>query len=364
MNKLLPELNREFVGLSDSVGLQLDIDNMRHQLTAATNQLAVERELAAGVHRARSIAISQSEALRLVFGVDDIDDTQGKDDTGIDDVLSSAFVRKVSNGQLPAGFGEIVSKRLRTTNHPDVGGDSMVARDIGHSLSELVRDPTFSIAKAMLVAPRQERLDSRDQRIERYHLHLALKGASPQFTSKEEATCHAEREIEGAEWRVRADAASKTLQLIVGDDNTWSRFLQSIVNSQYMTLINMVNRLQPAILSVQERLIKGDPVATNLLNIEEIDDIFGRIWSALNNKSSPISYSPPYQNWLEILLPAMKLLDPGQKPGEKYTLFKPPIEIRHAPFYASGYGGHGGDKDEKYYGNKIYENDSKYNSNN
>lgn len=337
------ELNREFAGLSDPTALQAEIDGLHAQLDSSTSQAAVERDLAMEVHRARSLAIAESRALRLVFGVDDEDAPKDEPNVSIDDALSSAFVRKASSGKLPEGFADTVAKNLRIANHPDTGGDNQVSQDIAHSLAKLKEDSTFSIATALLKNPKNTFGDARGLRIERYRLHLALAGLNPQFDSKEEARNNAEIEIQGAEWRVRTLAAFKSFELIIGDNDAWNTFLQDIARSQQMYLINMVNRLQPTMLGLQERLAKGDPVATDALDIQTIDAVFERIWSTLGSKrdvSNP--YSPPYQNWLEILLPAMKLLDPGEKPGEEYTHFEPPIQItRAAPSYGNDFGGYG-----------------------
>jgi hypothetical protein len=256
--------------------------------------------------------------------------------------LSSAFVRKVSSRNLPEGFADTVAKNLRTTNHPDIGGDTQTSQSIAQNLTNLREDPTFSIAAALLAAAPKQKDDPRAQRIERYRLHVALAGASPQFDSKEEARSNADAEIKGAEWRVRTRAAFESFELIIGDEDTWDQFLQNIVQTRHVHLINMVNRLQPTILSLQERLAKGDPIASDTLDIAAIDAVFERIWSTIGNKKGDhIPYTPPYHNWLEVLLPAMELLDPGQKQGEEYTCFEPPIQIMRAPTHYRDYGDYG-----------------------
>lgn len=339
MSQLQPELNREFAGLSDLDALQDEVDQMRDQLATATHQLALERRLARDVHRARSIAISQSDALMLVYKVDDKSPDDESTDSTIGDMLSSAFVRQAPDVTLPEGFAETVAKNLRVASHPDAIGDTQVSQDVGQCLSDLKKDPTFSIASAMLLAPRQTDVDLQARRVERYRLHLALGGAKPQFDNEEEVRITAEAEINGAEWRVRAAAAHKSFELIIGDGDMWNDFLHSIVQGHKPVLIDMVNRLQPAILNRLERITKGDPIPFDTLDTTAIDAIFHRIWSTLSkSKDSDLPYSPPYQNWLEVLLPALELLDPGEKPGEEYTYFKPPIEITHAPIHSDGFG--------------------------
>ncbi len=337
VNHLLPELNREPAVISDPLTLQAEVESMRVQLDVTTTQLALERELAMDIHRTRSLAITESSALSLVFGIDGEDTVKSKSAISTDDILSSAF-GKVSSRSLPEGFADVVAKHLRTMNHPDVGGDIQVSQNIAQSLANLKEDPTFSIATALLAAPKQAADDLRAQRIERYRLHIALAGANLQFDSAEEAKSHADAEIRGAEWRVRTQAAFKSFELIIGDNDTWNQFLREIVQTRHMHLINMVNRLQPTILSLQERLAKGDPVTLGPLDIATIDAVFERIWSTIGNKDSSIPYSPPYQNWLEELLPAIKLLDPGRKQGEEYTDFEPPIQITYAPAPRRDYG--------------------------
>jgi hypothetical protein len=59
-------------------------------------------------------------------------------------------------------------------------------------------------------------------------------------------------EINGAEWRVRATAAFKTFDLIVGDADTWNRYLQSIGHQQNIALIEQANCFQPAIFALRE----------------------------------------------------------------------------------------------------------------
>ena len=339
----LPDVNREFVGLSDTVALQAEIGAMRDQLATTYDQLALERQLASDVHRARSTAILGSPALRLVFEVEDNDSTK-RQDLDIDSVFTSAFMQEVRTRQLPDGFAEFQAKRLRTELHPDAGGDTDTAKSIGGALDNTKADPTFSIISAILAAPSPTVTDAETLRLERYCLSLALEGAVPIFTNAELARKNAEVEINGAEWRVRANASFKTFELLIGDVDTWNSFLASIVRQGHSHLINLVNRLQPAILSIQERLVKGDPISAADLNTEAIDAIFERIWSTLKKKDNDaLPYSPPYQNWLEVLLPALQMLDPGKKPGNDYTYFEPPIRFETAPQPRREYGRYGDD---------------------
>lgn len=355
MNRL-PELSHDFPGVSDPVALQAEIDSLRDQLSSTTGQLALERELAMDVHRARARAVSGSSALELVFGVGDGDITKSQSGISADVLLSSAFARKITSPDLAEGFTATAAKALRISTHPDRGGNTKISQDVAHSLARLDEDPTFSIAKALLAAPKSTEVNSRTQRTERYRLHLALAGAKPQFESVEAARKNAEVEINGAEWRVRTQAAFRSLELIVGGDDVWNRFIQDIVQTQRISLIHMVNRVQPLILSLQERLAKGDPIAAiDALDITAIDAIFERIWSTIGNrKESRLPYNPPYHNWLEILLPAMELLDPGEKAGEEYTHFEPPIQVTYAPAPYRDYGGgYGQTLDERFVGQNL-----------
>lgn len=333
------ELNREFTGLSDPAGLQAEVGTLQDQLTSSTSQLAIEREVAMDIHHARSMAITESPALTLIFKAEDDKPEDGKPDPSIDAVLSSAFGKTVSSGVLPEGFADTVARHLRTTNHPDAGGDTAVSQNIAQRLDKLKQDPNFSIASALLANQQKADADTASLRTERYRLHIALSGVQPQFDNEQNAKTHAEAEIQGAEWRVRTYAAFKLFELIIGDTDTWNKFLQSIVDARHTHLINMVNRAQPAILTLQERLAKGDPIAADDLDIPAIDAAFERIWSALGSKKgTPFAYNPPYQNWLEVLLPAMQLLDPGEKAGETYTRFEPPIRISREPSYSERIG--------------------------
>ncbi len=324
----LPDLNCEFAGISDAVALRAEISGMTDALSLASDQLVLERELAKSVHRARSQVIMESPALRLVFEVDDDHTPDTSPAPTVDDILTSAFVRKINGRVLPDGFATTVAKSLRHRVHTDTGGDTNTAQQVGMSLNDMSTDPALSVASAILAAPSVPGSDAATLRKERYRISLALDGAEPHFASEDDARESAELEIDGAEWRVRTQAVFKTFELIIGNDDVWNQFLNSIVNERHAYLIDMVNRLQPVILSLQERLAKGQPRLTESLDIDAIDAVFERVWTTIGDRNSSIRYSPPYQNWLEILLPAMQMLDPGQKLGAEYTYFQPPIQIR------------------------------------
>ena len=327
------ELNREFAGIADIPALDAEIVGMRAQMTQRTGQLAIERELAEKIHRTRALTILESPALRLVFGFDDSKPRKDKKEFMADEVLSSAFVTNVSSSTLPEGFAESTAKRLRSLAHPDAGNDAEKAKDVDKNLADLGIDPAFSVATGILAAPRSKDKNIGNLRRERYMLHIALTNLKPHFKDSDEAMQNAAVEVEGAPWRVRTVAAFKSLELLMGSRDTWNDFLGSIVESRHIYLINLVNSLQPTIFSLRERLAKGDPVATDALDVDAIDAIFERIWSTLGNKKedSLIPYRPPYQNWLETLLPAMQMLDPGRKPGVEYTYFESPIRVASRP---------------------------------
>ncbi len=99
-----PALNYEFPGLYDTTTLQRDVTGMRDHLATATSQLALERELAAGVHRARQRAIEASPALKLVYGFDDPEHKQTMSARKVDDMLSAAFLSVITSRKLPASL--------------------------------------------------------------------------------------------------------------------------------------------------------------------------------------------------------------------------------------------------------------------
>ncbi len=331
---LLPVKVYEATGVSDEVALWLEVE----ALATVTQQLATERELADQVHRARSVAIHTSAAMRLVYEVDEPETRLQKPKTAMDDLLSSAFFRTVSSLGLPPGFATAINRDLRVSVHPDVGGDIEIATQVAKNLEEARADPAFSIATALLAARTERKTNAQSLRDERYKLAVARGGLSPIFGSVEEAKAHADKEVEGAEWRVRATAAFMTFDLLIGSPETWQSFLQGIVRAEKWTLITIVNRVQPEILALRERIAKGDPIKAEDLDATAVDSVLERIWSTINKKDPLYQYQPPYQNWLEVLLPAMRLLDPGQKPGEKYTNFRPPIQIQRAPQEYPNYG--------------------------
>lgn len=319
------------VGLSDAAALQFEIGVQRERLADLNGQLALERELAIEIHKARALAIGGSPALVMVFGVDSDERETGLDDHSMQSIVSSAFGSSYDDDP---GSNRLVAaavsweKVLRRQSHPDLGGGTGVAQEVYSSLDGLRFDPSYSISRALLAAPRSRSSNLRELLDERYRLHIAIGGAKPLFANAVDAQQHASVEINGAEWRVRSQAALKTLELIAGDDNAWASFMQNIVRTQHWDLINMVNRVLPPILRLRERLEKGDPIGAEQIDISAIDAIFERVWSVLGpNNRSGLEYSPPYQNWLEILLPAMKMLDPGEKDGEKYSIFESPIRV-------------------------------------
>lgn len=340
MSELLPDIPRDFSGIFGSPGMQAEINGLRDQLSASTARLTHERFLATQIHQARTEAIAASPALRAVFDYDGI--TTRSPQTDLPDtasILASAFLTSgVEAPMLPEGFAETTAKQLRQANHPDRGNNTSTAQDIAQHLSALDTDPTLAIARAMTTAPTLASDSPQDLRTERYRLQLALTATSkPLFTNEAEAQRTAETEIQGTEWRVRTSAALKSFMLITGGDAVWNNFLQGIVDQQNMYLINMVNRLQPQMLALQERLVQGNPIPVDRLDLPAIDAVFEHIWGILGPNHNA-DYSPPYQNWLEILLPAMRMLDPGEKPGEEYHKFEPPIRVVQQPIYYYGYG--------------------------
>lgn len=329
MERLLPDVNREFAGISDVAALQFEVDSLRDRLANTTAQASTERLLADQINTARAIAVLKSPALQLIFDIDNLKDL----DISASQRMSVAFLEDIESTQLPDGLVDSVSRDLRVNVHPDSGGDTETAQAVGQSLDKANDDPSFAIASALLKASNPNKLDRNELLKERYRLSVVLANTKTGFDDEEQAQEIARREIEGAEWRVRMLAAFKSVALIMGDSDVWLDFLYSINRQNNSYLIDLVNRLQPELFAINERMAKGDPKALSQEELESVDGIFERIWSTLNKKDSPIPYSPPYQNWLPILIPAMRILDPGNKPGESYTQFRPPIQFVSVPRY-------------------------------
>lgn len=320
------ELNYEFGQQVDSALLRAEVDSLRISLEAGTEQLALERECAMSIHRARMIAITDSLAMTLVFESNDDEPATGTPTT--DDILSSAFGRTVVGNELPEGMARVLRRGLKAAVHPDLGGEHTVASDVGKALLNLDTDPVFAVASALVATKTTRPKTVQELRDERYQLTLALGAIEPVFGSEEEARKHAEAEIKATEWRIRAEAGLMTIGLLLGSGEDWNSFLMSIVKQRRMSLVTMVNRIQPELLSLQERIVKGDPFELDRSAIEAIDKTLERIWSTLGNKKdSTLGYAPPYQNWLDIFMPVLRALDPGEKPGEQYTHFGKPIQV-------------------------------------
>lgn len=330
--ELLPDVNREFVGISDVPALSLEVNALRGELDELTSQMELERRLADDIHRARTVVILGSPALRQVFEVEKNDELAERQQIDTSDLLSGAFVREIPLTPPPEGFGETTSHVLRVAIHPDAGGDTELAKEIGGFLAHIGIDESYAIAKAMSTARRAEKHSQQDLetlRLERYRLMLALRGTVPTFETEEDARKTAQREIEGAEWRVRAVAATKCLQLILGDEEALNSFLRMVASNGDLNLANDMNYYLPGALSLQERLAKGEPMKTEDLDTITVDNALEKIWDTLGNKSADSipPYSPPYQAWLRTIIPAMRTLDPGQKPGENYTHYDPPFRF-------------------------------------
>ncbi len=326
----LPETIREIPGLSDVQALRAEVSSMRTELAKTSTQMAFERELAGDIHRARSIAIVGNPTLSLVFDIENTDPERATIPT-MYDMLSSAFVGQEDIPALPEGFVEGIAKKLRIQLHPDKGNDVSTAGEVAKFLEAVKTDPNFSVASALATTPVNGDVDPQELRDDRYRLSIALSGLKPRFEGAQVAKEHAEVEVSGAEWRIRTQAAFMSYELIVGDNETWNRFLQGIAQERHAYTIALVNRVQPEILSLQERIMKGDPKSLSTKDIEEVDAVFERVWSTLKESDEhTLPYSPPYHSWLEVLLPAMRILDPGQKPGEDYTYFEPPFQVQRA----------------------------------
>lgn len=329
MTEVLPAVNHEVSGITDVPTLLGDIDRLRAQLGAATEQITHEQRLAIGVHRARGMAMAESPALRLVFGVkEDQPPVPEAGEVDVSMILSSAFMRAVGPRTLPEGFSQTVTRHLRKTTHPDVVGEAEVSKEVGGALDGSLIDPALGLAKAMLEVPVPPVAGRRELLVERHRLHLAVSNIRPSFIDEAEASEIAEKEVAGAEWRVRAIAAHMTVELLTGGEAVWHQFLAHIASAGKVQLINMVNRVQPELGAIAERIVKGEPLPPEALDIAAIDPVLERIWSTI--KKDGMRYAPPYQNWLEILMPAMRALDPGKVPGQEYTTFEPPIRVSRA----------------------------------
>lgn len=325
MSDSLPVVNAEFVGLSDGVALRAEVDNLRGQLALVTEQLALERQAVDQIHQARTEVLMTSPALQLVFK----EELESTDLPPIDtqSLMRNAFQRDVEVSDVADGFADTVAKELRTRSHTDTGGEAEAAQTVAGALSTIDTDAAFSIATALLAASSDD-ADPQALRDERSRLHLALAGSVPIFDSIGELEERTQKEVESADWRLRAEAAIKTMELLIGEPQRLQQFLESIVREHKVELIQLVNRALPAMFSLRERIDKGDPIRKGQLDIETIDSVLQRIWSALGESTY---YSPPAQGWFDIFLPALQALDPGPKEGESYTNFRPPIEY-HTPY--------------------------------
>lgn len=337
------EVNHTFVGLSDVPALQAEVVLLQSSLDDKVRQLRFERDCLEMIETARGAAIIGSSALQLVFDKDNV-------------VLSSRQLdRSYSTQQrLDAAFGRLVGENvyrfdienisaltsdLRRRAHPDKGGDADVAKAVGGGLEMIDIDPNAVIVEAISITSSIGD-DVESLRDERYRLKVALTAADPLFETEADARKTTEARIGGVEWSVRATAASLTLRLILGAKDDWSDFLQSIVASQNNSMIALVNTVIPEIMSIQERISKGEPKKVGEFDQQEVDAILELIWQrrASANKSG-LPYSPPYQNWLEVLLPAMRELDPGERPGETYVSFGKPIRpVHYMPKNAESHG--------------------------
>jgi hypothetical protein len=337
----LPDINREVDGITDTLGLQAEVEALRYRLGESTQQLFLERQFAMGVHQARKAAILQSPALRLVYDVENA--KKGSMPKSASAMMSSAYGEKVEGASLPDGFADEVTDDLRKATHPDLGGKLEDSQIVNEALQIGDDDPTYSILRAMVSAPHVTEADAKRLRLERYRLTLALDAAKPQFEDEYEARDRAFSEIRGSEWRVRANAATMSVGLLLGSNQIWEDFIHSIVRERKIELITLVNRVQPELLGIQERIAKGKPIEMGADDITTVDDVLERVWSTIKKEGGILPYRPPYQNWLEVLLPAMRLLDPGQRPGEQYTNFEPPIRFvqRSEP--------------DSYYGRSLYD---------
>jgi hypothetical protein len=329
-----PDRNYEFPGL------ELDVARMREQLSEASAQLTLERELAVRIHAARYDVLQASSALRMVYGIKEAGEAEPAELTTdakltMDDVLSSAFMAPVADTRLPEDMATKVAKNLRTIIHPDNGGETEVAQRVNDSLDGVRDDASISIVNATLATVDHTTTDASELLRERYRIAIALGTAKPHFENEAAARENAEKEINGAEWRMRVNAVFEAFDLITGGTDTWNGYLQDIRQQGNMYLIKQANQFLPVILAVHERLAKGDPLAKEAVNVQAVDAVLERIWSTLSDqqKNSLLPYHPPYQHWIPILLPAMELLDPGEKPGETYTHFIPPFTITEKPKY-------------------------------
>jgi hypothetical protein len=328
MSALDVELNYVSPGISDEFGLTAQIDTLRDRIDQGNQALELERQHALDIHKARAQAVEQSSALRLVF---ESDREEPGDSLTLEQILSSAFQQTIQRASLPEGVAKSLAKQLRTELHPDRGGDVETAKLVGASLEDMDTDEVLAISKAVLAAKPQKAQTLQDLRDERYKLIIVADSINPVFASPEDAAAHKEREITGAEWIVRSEAASRTVRMILGSPEQWRNFLKGIIEQRNFVLINMVNSLIPEISRIQERIQKGDPLILSEAQIAEVDKILERVWTTLDPKGRRGPYVPPYQNWLEIVVPMLRILDPGEKPGQTYTLFPEPIQIVQQP---------------------------------
>ena len=343
------DVNYEIPGYSDAAALAAEVNDLRAQLAAQDKQMALERDLAIRVHRSRATAILASPALQLVFDTDNPERASNVADIEMTDILAAVFQTEVSTNALPENFADYVGRDIRAALHPDAGGGVKTAQQANEALERSERDEAFSITRALLIASRNPKKADKTPaalRKSRYLLSIALDSAKPVFASAKEARASAKAEERAAEWTVRTSAAAMSFDLIAGGQEAMQSYLEAIVRADRTFLINQINTRWPEMQSLFERIGKGDPKKLKPQEVEQIDAVFQHIWEQLGEaKKSELRYSPPYQNWFEVLLPALRILDPGRKEGEQYTYFPPPIQNYHPaprherPLKLSGLGG-------------------------
>jgi hypothetical protein len=306
--------------------LHAEVTDMKARLASVTDQMEFERSAAQNIHAARTAAVLSSSALTLIFSTENGPNVQQKVEAT--DSLTGAFNVDVPKTTIPEGFSDAVARAARIATHPDRGGTTSAAQELGEALEQKATDEAFAVARALSIvnaqhAGSEDSATPEQLRNERYILSVALQNTSTLFTTRAQAAEATEQEVNGAEWRVRVTAAVKCLGLIVGSNTILTTFLQDVARENKPAIHDYLNTYLPQVLAVQERLLKGDPIALEQAKIESIDAILERIWSTLGNKTSSLPYSPPYHRWLDVILPAMQQLDPGIKPGVTYTQFDP-----------------------------------------
>ena len=335
MNSSCFEIERSvFIpGVFDRPILQQEIEQQRAELDQRRAQLALERDLTNAIFNARAEALTEYPALRRVYELahghhSRHDEKSKKEEESMAVRISQAFGKDVASPGIDNGFIKQLGKVLRREAHPDNGGDTEGAKIVGETMDKVTEDPLFALVNAVHLANRDLNVyDHQALLDERYRNTILLQYATSVFSSEQEAQEHAAAEIASLPWKMRVDAAFASLDLLTGGIEVFEQFIRGLVDTRHFPLIDKMNDVVPKIRVLQERILKGEPLSKDAFDAKRVDEVLFRIWDQLADPDSTLPYSPPYQNWLEILLEVFECLDPGEKEGESYAFFGPIVAI-------------------------------------